>query len=54
VSEDEYDLAKSRLLDAGHPVQEELPEGGRALYVSDPEGNVVELNTKHGSGLLGG
>ena len=46
IPEDEYDAAVERLRDHGQDVhQEDFEENGRAVYVTDPDGNVVELWT---------
>ena len=46
IAEDDYDAAVERLRDRGQEVQEIAFEGaGRAVYVDDPDGNVVELWT---------
>jgi catechol 2,3-dioxygenase-like lactoylglutathione lyase family enzyme len=44
LAEEEIDAARARIEAAGHTVQEIAFEGaGRAIYVDDPDGNVVEL-----------
>jgi catechol 2,3-dioxygenase-like lactoylglutathione lyase family enzyme len=46
IAEADYDAAVSRLQELGQDVQEIAFEGaGRAVYVDDPDGNVVELWT---------
>ncbi len=46
IEEGDYDAAVARLSDLGAEVQEITFEGaGRAVYVTDPDGNVVELWT---------
>ena len=46
IAEADYDAAVSRLRELGQDVQEIAFEGaGRAVYVDDPDGNVVELWT---------
>ena len=46
IAEDDYDAAVERLRERGQEVQEIAFEGaGRAVYVDDPDGNVVELWT---------
>ena len=54
VSESDYDLSLGRLRQDAYEPHEEKLDAGRALYVTDPDGNVVELNTKHAAGELGG
>jgi catechol 2,3-dioxygenase-like lactoylglutathione lyase family enzyme len=44
LAEEQIDAARARIEAAGHAVQEIAFEGaGRAIYVDDPDGNVVEL-----------
>ena len=51
IGEDDYDAAVARLSEHGREVHEEdFDEAGRAMYVSDPDGNVVELWTWPGAG----
>jgi catechol 2,3-dioxygenase-like lactoylglutathione lyase family enzyme len=46
IAEDAYDAAVQRLRDQGfEPHEEDFEENGRAAYVTDPDGNVVELWT---------
>jgi catechol 2,3-dioxygenase-like lactoylglutathione lyase family enzyme len=47
VPADRYDAAAAHLRAQGQDVREEVfgPDHGRALYVDDPDGNVVELWT---------
>jgi len=50
VAEEDYDAAVETLRKRGHePHQEDFEENGRAAYVTDPDGNVVELWTWSGS-----
>jgi catechol-2,3-dioxygenase len=49
IPEDAYDAAVERLRDHGQELHEEdFEENGRAAYVTDPDGNVVELWTWSG------
>ena len=49
VADEDYDAAIVALRERGHePHQEEFGENGRAAYVEDPDGNVVELWTWEG------
>jgi catechol 2,3-dioxygenase-like lactoylglutathione lyase family enzyme len=51
IGEDDYDAAVTRLRKHGLDVHEEdFEESGRAMYVTDPDGNVVELWTWPGAG----
>jgi len=51
VGADEYDGAVARLREHGYePHEEDFGESGRAAYVNDPDGNVVELWTWPGPG----
>jgi catechol 2,3-dioxygenase-like lactoylglutathione lyase family enzyme len=54
LPEDEYDAAVERLRTHGQDVQEEVFEDdrGRAVYVTDPGGHVVELWTWDVAGHL--
>jgi catechol 2,3-dioxygenase-like lactoylglutathione lyase family enzyme len=46
IPEDAYDAAVERLRDHGQePHEEDFEENGRAVYVTDPDGNIVELWT---------
>jgi predicted enzyme related to lactoylglutathione lyase len=46
IAEKDYDSAVARLREHGFdPHEEDFEENGRAAYVTDPEGNVVELWT---------
>jgi catechol 2,3-dioxygenase-like lactoylglutathione lyase family enzyme len=46
VGESDYDAAVKRLREQGlDPHEEDFEENGRAAYVTDPDGNVVELWT---------
>jgi catechol-2,3-dioxygenase len=46
IDETAYDAAVSRLREHGYdPHEEDFGESGRAVYVTDPDGNVVELWT---------
>jgi catechol-2,3-dioxygenase len=49
IAEDDYDAAVARLREVGYdPHEENFEENGRAVYVPDPDGNVVELWTWEG------
>ena len=49
IAEKDYDAAVARLRERGHePHEEDFEENGRAAYVEDPDGNVVELWTWDG------
>jgi catechol-2,3-dioxygenase len=51
VDEAGYDAAVTRLREHGHePHEKDFGESGRAAYVTDPDGNVVELWTWAGPG----
>ena len=50
VDEEDYDAAVARLREHGLEVHEEDFGDTKALYVSDPDGNVVELWTWPGAG----
>ena len=46
IGEDDYEAAVARLREHGLDVHEEdFEDSGRAAYVTDPDGNVVELWT---------
>ena len=46
IPEEAYAAAVTRLRDQGYePHEEDFEENGRAVYVTDPDGNVVELWT---------
>lgn len=46
IPDDAYDNAVARLREHGYePHEEDFEENGRAVYVTDPDGNVVELWT---------
>ena len=46
VEEADYDAAVAALRERGYdPHEEDFEENGRAVYVTDPDGNVVELWT---------
>jgi catechol-2,3-dioxygenase len=45
VDDADYDAAVAMLRERGHDPHEEDFEEGRAAYVTDPDGNVVELWT---------
>jgi catechol-2,3-dioxygenase len=46
IAEDDYDAAVAHLREQGYkPHEEDFEENGRAAYVTDPDGNVVELWT---------
>lgn len=46
IPEEAYDAAVARLREHGYePHEEDFGENGRAAYVTDPDGNVVELWT---------
>ena len=46
VATEDYDRAVAHLREQGyHPHEEDFEENGRAAYVTDPDGNVVELWT---------
>jgi len=50
IGEGDYDAAAARLREHGLQVHEEdFEESGRAMYVTDPDGNVVELWTWPGA-----
>jgi catechol-2,3-dioxygenase len=50
IGEDDYDAAVMRLREHGLDVHEEdFEESGRAMYVTDPDGNVVEFWTWPGA-----
>jgi catechol 2,3-dioxygenase-like lactoylglutathione lyase family enzyme len=55
LPESEYEGAVGRLRSHGQEVQEEVfgPDRGRAVYVTDPDGHVVELWTWDVAGHLG-
>lgn len=49
VAEADYDAAVAALREHGYdPHEEDFQENGRAAYVKDPDGNVVELWTWEG------
>jgi len=51
IDEADYDAAVARLREHGYePHEENFGESGRAAYVTDPDGNVVELWTWAGPG----
>jgi catechol-2,3-dioxygenase len=51
IGEDDYEAAVARLREHGRDVHEEdFEESGKAMYVTDPDGNVVELWTWPGPG----
>ena len=51
IGEGDYEAAVARLREHGLAVHEEnFEENGRAAYVTDPDGNVVELWTWPGAG----
>jgi catechol 2,3-dioxygenase-like lactoylglutathione lyase family enzyme len=50
VAEEDYDAAVGHLRDKGFDPHEENFDDGRAAYVTDPDGNVVELWTWPGAG----
>ena len=51
IAEADYDAAVARLREHGYePHEEDFGESGRAAYVTDPDGNVVELWTWAGPG----
>jgi catechol-2,3-dioxygenase len=51
IGEADYDAAVTRLREQGLDVHEEdFDESGRAMYVTDTDGNVVELWTWPGAG----
>jgi len=53
IAEADYDAAVARLRDKGMKVEEAaFPGAGRAAYVDDPDGNVVELWTWDVAGHL--
>jgi catechol 2,3-dioxygenase-like lactoylglutathione lyase family enzyme len=53
ISEDDYDAAVHRLKERGLEVEEvAFGPGGRSAYVTDPDGNVVELWTWDVAGHL--
>jgi catechol-2,3-dioxygenase len=53
IDDDAYDEAVSRLREHGYePHEEDFGETGRAVYVDDPDGNVVELWTWDVAGHL--
>jgi catechol-2,3-dioxygenase len=46
IPEEDYARAVTRLREHGYePHEEDFEENGRAVYVTDPDGNVVELWT---------
>ena len=46
IAEEEYDSAVAQLRAHGYnPHEEDFEDSGRACYVTDPDGNVVELWT---------
>ena len=50
IAEDDYEGAVERLHEQGYDAHEEdFEENGRACYVTDPDGNVVELWTWAGA-----
>jgi catechol-2,3-dioxygenase len=50
IAEGDYAPAVARLRDQGYdPHEEDFEENGRAAYVTDPDGNVVELWTWEGA-----
>ena len=53
IAEDDYAAAVERLREQGYePHEEDFEENGRAAYVTDPDGNVVELWTWDVAGHL--
>ena len=51
IGEADYHAAVARLREQGfEPHEEDFEENGRAAYVTDPDGNVVELWTWAGAG----
>ncbi len=51
IGEKDYEGAVARLREQGYdPHEEDFEEHGRAAYVTDPDGNVVELWTWPGPG----
>jgi catechol 2,3-dioxygenase-like lactoylglutathione lyase family enzyme len=53
IAEEDYDAAVARLRERGAEVQERHFEGaGRSAYVTDPDGNVMELWTWDVAGHL--
>jgi catechol-2,3-dioxygenase len=51
IAQDDYAAAVERLREQGYnPHEEDFGENGRAAYVTDPDGNVVELWTWEGAG----
>ena len=53
IPDEDYDSAVERLRSLGQEVEETAFEGaGRAAYVTDPDGNLVELWTWDVSGHL--
>jgi catechol-2,3-dioxygenase len=49
VADEDYDAAVAHLRERGfEPHEEDFDENGRAAYVTDPDGNVVELWTWEG------
>ena len=52
IAEADYDAAVAALRERGYdPHEEDFEENGRAAYVTDPDGNVVELWTWAGGRL---
>jgi len=50
IADEDYDSAVARLREHGHePHEEDFEESGRAAYVTDPDGNIVELWTWGGT-----
>jgi YD repeat-containing protein len=53
IAEEDYDAAVTLLRERGQAVEETVFDGsGRAVYVTDPDGNVVELWTWDVAGHL--
>jgi catechol-2,3-dioxygenase len=53
IADADYDAAVARLRDHGYePHEEDFDERGRAVYVTDPDGNVVEMWTWDVAGHL--
>jgi catechol-2,3-dioxygenase len=49
IAEEDYVAAVERLREQGYePHEEDFDENGKAVYVTDPDGNVVELWTWEG------
>jgi len=54
IAEADYDAAVERFREHGYDPHQENFEEGRAVYVTDPDGNVVELWTWEGDRATSG